>query len=370
MNSTSEMQSTRGLAWAREKVTTPETSRLAQIGKVINYVRGIHAAHLIDLGVKMGLFEALIKSPVGVDPETLASQLKLHPSYVRGWCETACALELLDYDPATGYRMAPFMAELLGQPESPYYMGALPEMHFVLARDYARYPDLFLSGKVFPYQSHDEIFFTAVAKSSHSLPRLFLEAILPKLPALAARLNQGIRILDVGCGAGHAMVEFAERYPNVACVGVDVESNSVRMAEALIHSKGLDKRVQVRLLEGDSVPEDLVGGFDLVTMFLVLHEIRPDIKDVVLEQCSKALRSDGQFLILDERYPSSPPELRDSIQISVVMGQWFEMTWGNVINTREEIHALLAKQNFKVLDEMPFSRFYILFAEKNGRAKH
>lgn len=364
MNSVDEAQSARALAWASQKVTTPETTRAAQALKVLNYVRGIHAAHLIDLGVKLGLFEALVKSPAGMDPGTLAAQLKLHSSYVRGWCETACALELLDYDPAIGYRMAPFMEEFLGQPEGLYYMGALPGTHFVLARDYEKYPDLFLSGKVFPYQSHDELFFTAVAKSTRPLPRLFLEAVLPKLPALTTRLNEGIRILDVGCGAGHAIVEFAERYPNVTCVGVDVEPNSIRMAEDLIKSKGLDKRVHVRLLEGDSVPEDLVGGFDLVTMFMVLHEVRPAIKDVVLEQCSKVLRSDGQFLIIDERYPSSPSELRDSIQISGVIGQWFEMTWGNVINTMEEIHALLAKQNFEILDEMPLSRFYVLFAEK------
>src|SRR5712692_10377951 len=215
MNSTDEAQSARELAWAKQKVTTPETTRAAQGTKVLNYVRGIHAAHLIDLGVKLGLFAALTKSSAGMDPRALAAQLKLHPSYVRGWCETACALELLDYDPAIGYRMAPFMEEFLGQPEGLYYMGAAPEMHFILARDYERFTDLFSNGDAFPYQSHDELFFTTVAKTTRLLPRLFLEAVLPKLPSLAPRLNEGIRILDVGCGGGQAIVEFAEKFPNV-----------------------------------------------------------------------------------------------------------------------------------------------------------
>jgi SAM-dependent methyltransferase len=369
MNSTEKIQPARGRSWAGQKVTTPDTTRAAQGIKVLNYVRGIHASHLIDLGVKLGLFEALTKSPDGMDPGVLAAQLKLYPSYVRWWCETACALELLDYDPAKGYKMAPYMEEFLGRPEGIYYMGALPGTHFILARDYEKYSDLFSNGEVFPYQSHDEMFFNAVAKSTRLLPRLFLEAALPKLPSLAARLNERIRILDVGCGAGCALVEFAERYPNVTSVGVDVEPNSIRMADTMIHSKGLEERVQVRLSEDGSLPEDLVGSFDLVTMFMVLHEIRPEIKDTVLEQCSKALRPDGQFLIVDERYPSSPQELRDAVQIGAVIGQWFEMTWGNEINTREEIHSLLAKQNFKILDEMPLSRFHILLATKNGRAE-
>ena len=105
-------------AWARETVSSPETTRQAQMGKIFGYLKGIHAANLIDIGVTLGLFEQLARHPEGMTAEALATATSLHPPYVRSWCETACGLELLDYDPVTGYRFAPFMDELLGQPEA------------------------------------------------------------------------------------------------------------------------------------------------------------------------------------------------------------------------------------------------------------
>ncbi len=71
------------------------------------------------------------------------------------------------------------------------------------------------------------------------------------------------------------------------------------------------------------------------------------------------------MLLFDERYPSSSAELRDPTQIYAVMAQWYELTWGNIINTKEEIHALLARQGLRVVDETTFSRFYIVVAEKD-----
>lgn len=99
-------------------------------------------------------------------------------------------------------------------------------------------------------------------------------------------------------------------------------------------------------------------------MFLVLHEIRPDLKPEVLRQCAQALRPGGQMLLFDERYPSGPAELRDPVVIFAVMAQWYGTTWGNRINTRTEIHELLAQQGLRVIDETSLSRFYIVTAEK------
>jgi hypothetical protein len=119
---------------------------------------------------------------------------------VRLWCETACALELLDYAPQTGYRLAPYMAERLGQPDSTFYLGLFPEIRLLIAQDDTRYPDLLRSGGVHPYQAHDARFLRSIAEATQSLPRMFLYAILPALPDLRARLEAGARLLDVGCG--------------------------------------------------------------------------------------------------------------------------------------------------------------------------
>jgi SAM-dependent methyltransferase len=334
------------------------------MGKVFGYIKGMHATHLIDIGTKLGLFDTLARFRDGLTPEALASELGMYPKYVHFWCETACALELLDYDPAVGYRLAPFMNELLAQPEATYYLGRFPDVHLLVARDYAQYPELFRTGGLHRYQEHDERFFRGVAEATRALPRMFLDAVVPKLPALQKRLEAGANILDVGCGGGYAIVEFAERYPNVHCVGIEVEPNSVRLAEDLIRSRGLADRVIARHVDGASWPKDFVGAFDVVTTFLVLHEIHPGLKEAVIGHCARALRPGGQVLIFDERYASKPSELRDPSLIYAVMAQWYELTWGNIVNTREEIHELLTKQGLRVADETSLSRFYIVTAEK------
>ena len=353
----------RELSWSSEAIASPPTTRAAQMNKLFGYIKGLHATHLMNVGTRLELFGRLAQSN-GMTPGALSEALRLDPEYVRLWCEAACALELLDYNPEVGYLLAPFMDEILGRPDATYYLGRFPHTHLLVARDYARYPELFQTGGTFSYQEHDQRFLSGVAEGLQTLPRQFVDAVLPKLPALQAQLAAGANILDVGCGGGFALVEFAERFPDVRCSGIDVEPVSIQMAHELIHSRGLAGRVQAYLVGGEALPPEFVGAFDLVTMFLVLHEIRPDLKLAVLEQCAQALRPGGQLVIFDERYPSGPAELRDPFVIFAVMAQWYEMTWGNRINTRAEIHDLLAQAGFRLLDETSLSRFYIVTAEK------
>jgi SAM-dependent methyltransferase len=357
-------ETSRRHAWTHEAVTSHDTTPQAQMGKIFGYIKGLHATHLINLGNRLGLFRGLATTPAGMRPEALASALELYPEYVRMWCETACALELLDYDPTAGYRLAPHLDQILGQLDSTFYLGPFAEGHLIMARDYDRYPELLRSGGVHPYQDHDESFLRIIAEATRSLPRMFLDAVLPKLPALQSRLEADATILDVGCGGGYALVAFAERYPNVRCVGIDVEPTSIGMAQDLIRSRGLEGRIRVHQVDRDTWPEEFANTFDLITTFLVLHEIRPELKAAVMAQCAQALRPGGQLLLFDERYPSGPSELRDALQIFSVMAQWYEMTWGNILNTRDEIHALLTQHDLHVVDETALSRFYIVTAEK------
>jgi SAM-dependent methyltransferase len=354
----------RDQAWARETVVSPATTRADQMGRIFGYLRGMHATHLLDLGVRLGLFRRLADAPGGLRPEALAAELGLDAWYVRSWCETACTLELLDYEPAAGYRPAPFMDELLGRPDATFSLAGFPAVHVLLARDYARYPELFRGGGTQPYGAHDAEFLAGVAGATTALPRMFCEVVLPTLPELEASLRAGAAILDVGCGGGHALVTLAERFPGARCVGVDVEPVSIGLANRHIAERGLEDRAEARLIRPGEWPDDLAGAFDLVTTFLVLHEIDPDLKPTVLAQCASALAPGGKLLLFDERYPSSPGELRDPTQSFAVIAQWFEVTWGNVLNTREEIAGLLTGAGLAPVQETALSRFSIVIAER------
>jgi SAM-dependent methyltransferase len=334
-------------------------ARSDQIARVFSYLRGLHATHYMDLGVRMGLFRALAERPRR--PEQLAADLGLHPPYVVSFCDMGHHLELLDREDGV-FRLAPDMDRLLAAPDDTFYLGGFPRVHLTVARDYAAYEELFRTGGTIPYGAHDRGFLEDVAGATRALPRMFLEVAGPRLGRVLDRLADGGRILDVGCGAGHALVALAERFPRATAVGIEIEPHSRELAASLIRSRGLADRIQVH--PDWDLPGGYQGAFDLVTQFLVLHEIRPELKQDVLDRCAAALRPGGALLLFDEAQPEDDETARHPIRGFGVVAQWFELVWGNVIDTRTAILAMLSRAGLVPEDEIELSRFRIFTARR------
>jgi hypothetical protein len=45
------------------------------------------------------------------------------------------------------------------------------------------------------------------------------------------------------------------------------------------------------------------------------------------------------------------------------LAQWYGLTWGNVVGTRTELHALCRDAGLQVTEETTFSRFNIVVAQ-------
>ena len=59
------------------------------------------------------------------------------------------------------------------------------------------------------------------------------------------------------------------------------------------------------------------------------------------------------------------PTLADQVtRLYDLIAQWYELTWGNQVHTRTELHELCAKAGLRVREETAFSRFHIILAEK------
>jgi cyclopropane fatty-acyl-phospholipid synthase-like methyltransferase len=170
-------------------------------------------------------------------------------------------------------------------------------------------------------------------------------------------------VLDVGCGGRYAIVEIAKNFPRTTCFGVDIEPNSVKLARQLIKASKLEKRTQAKTvrLNQDYGHESLFG---LVTLFMVLHEVSPQLKQHVIDSAAHTLAPDGTPLILDEVYPEKVSELRSEPRIFAVMTQWYEAIWGSVLNTGGEMREMVSKAGLVNLEERYFSRFYVLTADK------
>jgi SAM-dependent methyltransferase len=339
----------------------PNPTLADQVSRLYDLVAGYHATHMMEIARELGVWEALTRDP-GLASGELAERLGTDPFYTDVLCRTAFSFGLLDRD-GDGWRMAPHFDQILGNPESSFYLACAPRVHMVLGDDYRDYPGHFRAGTTRSYQQHDERFMREVAEALKTLPRIFLDLVLPNLPGLEARLAEGARVLDVGCGGGWAVVQLAERFPETTCVGIDLEPYSVELAKRLIAERGLTGRCEARLQSADELGED--DSFDVATSFLVVHEIAPDRKPGAFAAVARALEPGGSFLVFDETYPETDEALRTMPSRFAALAQWYELTWGNVVGTRSELHALCQQAGLRVTEETNFSRFNILVATKD-----
>jgi demethylmenaquinone methyltransferase/2-methoxy-6-polyprenyl-1,4-benzoquinol methylase len=121
---------------------------------------------------------------------------------------------------------------------------------------------------------------------------------------IAARLEPGQEVLDLGCGTGMLAVLLARR--GCLVTGIDHSPRMIAQAAQRLEAERLAGQVVLRELgavELDRAFGD--GSFDAVTSTLVFSELSDDEVAYVLAECWRIVRPGGQLLIADEILPSS-----------------------------------------------------------------
>jgi len=59
-----------------------------------------------------------------------------------------------------------------------------------------------------------------------------ISQVLPKLDGVVTKLQAAVKAADIGCGAGVALVEMAEAFPQSAFNGYDISQHALARAEA------------------------------------------------------------------------------------------------------------------------------------------
>lgn len=335
----------------------------AQWARLAGYIVGYQATWITDVGLKSGLFDAIAGAGGGIGDEELAARLGYHRRYVQLWCRSAYAFELLEWDEPSGYRLAPEMRSLLLDPAHPLYMGGRTQFFAALYEDFRAFPEYLRSGAIWPRSEHDPWLLEALKNTTKPDSGVWTETVLPQAPATLARLEQGGRLLDIGAGAGYALIHYARRFPTAEIVGLEYDEPSFELARQAIDEAGLTEQVEVR--HGDANQLDDVDAYDLVTMSVTLHETGgPDEYRNVLARVHRALRLGGTILVAELPYPDSPEAYREEPVYRMLAGvQLHEALVGCGAITQAELPELLRGAGFtgvRAADQPMPTRFVVL----------
>jgi ubiquinone/menaquinone biosynthesis C-methylase UbiE len=331
-----------------------EISAKAQMEKVREFEKGFMATHLINLGAKLGIFEALNENKDGLTVPVLAAKLGIHEPYVKIWCQSAYHFEILDGDEKGRFTLQPYLDEILGDRNHfRNYLANIAMDVDLIGDGFAKASGAFRTGK--PREIYNSPEFSELAyEPTHNIALAFLFMIFPKHPKLNQLLKKGIRFLDIGCGNASLIIQLAQAFKKCTFVGVGPDANGIKFAQAAISELGLEKRIAVARMGGEQLTYK--DEFDMASMVVTLHEISPAVREKAVKKAYQALKPNGYLLVLDFPYPSKLEDFRNPIYNYGILDQFHEICADCVHLTQEQQHELLTAAGFKDIQRQPIGR--------------
>ena len=170
------------------------------------------------------------------------------------------------------------------------------------------------------------------------------------------------RILDIGTGVGQLAMALKERFPDAEVWGLDVGGPMVRYAHLRAVERGLDVNFAQRLAEDTRFPDNY---FDLVTSYIMLHEVSPQGTKDIVNEAFRITRPGGIFYPIDFNLKRPRP--------STAYGQyrrWWDHRWNNEVWTikyrSNGLPDMIRSAGFDLNEEGPVAlpRFGVMNATK------
>ncbi|HSD09484.1 MAG TPA: class I SAM-dependent methyltransferase [Candidatus Binatia bacterium] len=265
----------------------------ALVGKAIGDLGGTLGAALVVIGDKLGLFRAMKDAPV--TSAELAKKTATHERYVREWLAAQAAAGYVSYDPGTGrYFLTEEQAECLTNEESPAcVLGGFQGM-LAAVKNSPKVMNAFRTGEGVGWHEHDADLF-------HGTERFFrpgynanlVGSWIPALEGVAAKLESGARVADVGCGHGASTIILAKAFPKSEFRGFDYHGPSVEAAAARARAAGVADRVKFEVASAKDYP----GSYDLVAFFDCLHDMGDPVGAAA--HVRQSLGRDGTWMLVE-----------------------------------------------------------------------
>ncbi len=263
------------------------------LGRALIDLGGAVNAVLMSIGDELGLYKALAKGPQ--TPAELARNTATNQRYVREWLNCQAAGGYITYDKSNGkYSLSEEQELCLANPNGPVDLpgASLVMQDFFHVRDRAL--ENFRTGKGMEWGEHHPCLF-------HGTERFFragynanlVSSWIPALDGVEAKLKDGARVADVGCGHGSSTILLAKAFPNSEFVGYDYHAPSIETAT----ERAKDADVTNARFEVADATGYRGNDFDLIAFFDCLHDFADPVG--AARHARGALKHDGSCMLVE-----------------------------------------------------------------------
>ncbi|MGI9610404.1 MAG: class I SAM-dependent methyltransferase [Acidimicrobiia bacterium] len=338
------------------------------LDRIVGFTAGTTTIGLLAIADRCGLSAYLGEHESGT-ADDIATGARLDQRYVTEILSGLAAAGVVEYEPGTGvFTLPPEHALFLSSELSPYFMGGWFDMLPTAMSQIDSLANATAHGGGVAFDEFGPEAIKSVDRLNGPSYRAFLTTRwLPGVPGLPARLQEGIRIADIGCGSGTAAILIAEAFPQCEVIGFDISSESISVARS--RADGMPN-VEFHIASATDVPPE--PGFDFILTLDVIHDLVDPLAG--LETISAALRQGGMYLMME---PNASSNLEDNLHdrgallygVSTMHcmtqslahgGAGLGTAWGR--QTAEDLARTAGFGSFRPLDDLSnrFSAFYLL----------
>ena len=262
-------------------------------------LEGAVTAGMIHLGDQLGLYTAMREAGEPLTTAMLAARTELAERWVREWAYNQAASKMItattDVDGVERFSLTPEAAAVLASPDHVAYgMGMFHRLPQTM-RAVEEMPASFRSGVGHDYDSHGPQGAVGIERSFEPWNQAnLLPNVLPALDGVVERLQAGVSVADVGCGAGGAVLLMAGAFPASTFRGYDISQYALGRAAEKLELADVSN-VSFHDPRVDPLPTD--GTVDLVTTFDCIHDMTHPQE--MMRAIRAALRDDGTWLLVD-----------------------------------------------------------------------
>jgi 2-polyprenyl-3-methyl-5-hydroxy-6-metoxy-1,4-benzoquinol methylase len=273
---------------------TIDEAKLEQfMGRFVQDLGAGATAPLVLIGDKLGLYKAMaVGEPV--TPAELAERTGCRERYIREWLCQQAASGYVEHDDGA-FRLPPEQALALADENSPVFIPGAFQLLSAMMRDEPHITERFRSGEGFGWHEHHHDLFEGTERFFRPgyLGNL-VDAWLPSLEGVVAKLEAGARVADIGCGHGATTILMAQAYPRSTFVGSDYHEASVEAARRAAERAGVSGRVTFEVASA----KGFAGGpYDLVCVFDALHDMGDPVG--AARHVRSQLAPDGTWLVVE-----------------------------------------------------------------------